>query len=111
MLAAIAVACVCTSDIAHAQFGGLQMRVGGYGSGIRIGGYGTRNGFYNSYGYGYRNGYGNQFYASPYGGVFYGGYNNGLPYTGLYPNFGYSYVPPYYYAPIRPYPIRRFRYR
>ena len=111
-IAVIAVACVCTSQVAHAQFGGLRMQVGGYG--VRYGGYGNASGFYNSYGNGYRNGYGygNQYSISPYNNVFNGGYyNNGQPYTGLYPNFGSSYVPPYYYAPIRPYPIRRYRYR
>jgi hypothetical protein len=112
-IAAIAVACFCSSQAAHAQFGGLSVQVGGYGSGVRVGGYSYGNGFYNSYGNGYRNGYGNPFYGTPYTSSFNGGYyNNGRPYTGLYPNFGYSYVaPPYYYAPVRPYPIRRFRYR
>lgn len=113
MIAAICLAFFCTSQDAHAQFGGLRMQVGGYGNGIRVGGYDYGNGFYNSYGNGYESGYGNRFYGSPYGESFYGGYyNNGQPYTGLYPNFGYSYVPPVYYsAPIRSYPIRRFRYR
>ncbi len=107
-IAVFALAGCCTSPLAHAQFGGVQMQVGGYGNGIRIGGYGNGNGYYN-YGYGYRNGYGNRFYG---GESFYGGYNNGLPYTGLYPNFGYSYAPPVYYsAPFRSYPIRRYRYR
>jgi len=106
MIAAIAVACICTSHVAHAQFGGLRLQIGGYG-----------NGFYNSYGNGYRSGYGNQYYGnqyyvSPYNNVFNGGYGNRVrPYTGLYPNLGSSYVAPYYYAPIRPFPIRRYRYR
>ena len=106
MIAVVVVACFCTSQVAHAQFGGLRVQFGGYGNGVRIGGYSNGNGFYNGYG----NGYGNQYYGSPYNNVFNGGYyNNGQPYTGLYPNFGSSYVTPYYYAPIRPYPIRRYR--
>lgn len=115
MIAVVAVASFCTSQVAHAQFGGLQMQVGGFGNGISFGGYGNGNGFYNSYGNGYQNGYGNQYYSnygSPYYNVFnggYGNYNNGQPYTGLYPNFGSSYVTPYYYAPICPYPIIRYR--
>jgi len=107
MIATIAVACFCTSHLAQAQLGGLGVQFGGYGNG---------NGFYNSYGNGYRSGYGNQFYGNQFYGrfnnVYNGGYGNSAqPYNRLYPNFGSSYVAPYYYAPIRPFPIRRYRYR
>ena len=110
MIAMFAVASVSTSHLAHAQFGGIRVQVGGYSNGMRVGAYNYGNGYYNTNGNIYLNGYGNQYYGNPYYNVFNGGYNNGQPYTGLYPNFGSSYVTPYYVAP-RPYAYRRFRYR
>ncbi len=106
VIAAFTVACWCAADVAQSQFGGLQLQVGRYGNGIN---------FYNNYGNGFYNGYGNAYpyygYGAPYYNVYNASnYNNGLPTTGLYPNFGSSYVAPYY-IPVRPFPIRPFRYR
>jgi hypothetical protein len=110
IIAAFALVCFC-ADATLAQFGGLQMQVGGYGNGIRINQYGVGKGYYNSYGNGFRTGYGYYYYGGPYYRVFNGGLNNGRPYTGLYPNFGTSYVGPpiYYSAPV--YPVWRYRFR
>ncbi len=111
MIAAGVAICFCTNDVARAQYGGLRVQVGGYSNGMRMGGYGYGNGFNSTYGNIYLNGLGNQNYGNPYNNVYNGGYyNNGLPYTGFYPNFGSSYVAPYY-APVRPYAFRRYRYR
>jgi hypothetical protein len=111
LITAFTLVCFCTTHAAHAQSVGLRLQVGGYGNGIRITGYRVGNGYYNIYGNGYPTGYGYPYYGGPYYKVFNGGYNNGMPYTGLYPNFGSSYVGPpiYYSAPVRSYPIRRFR--
>ena len=113
--AALSAAIFLTCSSAQAQFGGVQVQVGGYGSGVRIGNLSYGNGFYGGYGNGYGNGffnpsYGN--YGSQYGNYSNGGYyNNGFGYNN-YPNAGYRYVAPRYYAaPIRSYPMRRYRYR
>jgi hypothetical protein len=112
--AALGMALFFCSSSAQAQFGGVQVQVGGYGSGVRIGNFGYGNGSYNGYGYGNRGyGYGNGF-ASPYYsnyGSRYGAYNNGFRYNSN-PSYGYGYAAPRYYAaPIRTYPMRRYRYR
>jgi hypothetical protein len=108
MVALITVVSACTTHVAHAQFGGIRVQVGGYNNGIRGGGYGY--GYYNNRNM-YQSGYGNRYYGNPYNNVYSGGYyRNSQPYTGYYPNFGRSYVAPYYVAP-RPYAVRRFRYR
>jgi hypothetical protein len=113
MTAAIAVACACASNDANAQFSGVSVQVGGYGTGVRVGTYNYGNGYYNTYGNGYRSGYGNQIYASPYVGPFNGGHiSNSLPYISTYPSYGYrSAAPTIYTVPRRVYPIRRFRFR
>ena len=115
--AALSAAIFFTCNSAQAQFGGVQVQVGGYGTGVRIGNLGYSNGLYGGYGNGYGNGYG---YANPYNGNYgsqYGNYSNGGYYNNgygynNYPNAGYTYVAPRYYAaPIRSYPMRRYRYR
>ena len=114
-IAALGATIVLTSSLAQAQFGGVQVQVGGYGTGVRIGNLGYGNGYYGGYGNGYGNGfvypsYGN--YGSRYGSYSNSGYyNNGFGYN-TYPNAGYTYLAPRYYsAPIRSYPVRRYRYR
>lgn len=107
--AALAAAFVLSSREAYSQFGGVQVQVGGYGSGVRIGNSGYSNGYYGGYG----NGFGNRYYGNygNYGNYGYGNYNNGFGYNS-YPNYGYRYVAPRVYsAPIRSYPGRRYRYR
>lgn len=113
-------------EIATAQFGGLQVRVGGYGNGLSVGGFGYGNGFNNGYGNGYGNfysggngyGYGNNYgsvYQSSYGNysqprAIYmgGGVNNGYGYTS-YPTVNYSYGSPRYYNnSMRRFGPRRF---
>jgi len=104
MIAAIALVSICTTHVAHAQFGGLRVQFGGYGygNGVRV----------TSYGNGYGNRYGSPYYGNRYNGMANGGYYNNSPvYSGLYPNFGSTYVAPYYYAPSRPYAGRRYRFR
>ncbi len=105
------------SNLAQAQFGGVQVRVGGYGTGVRVGNFSYGNGLYGNYGngYGYGNGFANPYYgnySSGYGSYQNRGYyNNGFGYNN-YPNAGYRYVAPQYYSvPTRSYPIRRYRYR
>ncbi len=116
--AALSAAIFLTSSLAHGQFGGVQVQVGGYGSGVRIGNFGYGNGYGNSYYNGYGNGFGNQYngnYGSRYGnfGNGYSNYygNNGYGY-GYVPNAGYVVQSPRYYSfPSRSYPVRRYRYR
>ncbi len=112
LTAALSAAIFLTSGLAHGQFGGLQLQVGGYGPGVRIGNFGYGNGYYNGYG----NGFGNQYYGN-YGNR-YGDYGNGF--SNNYGYNGYGYVPNagytvqsrrYYSVPSRSYPVRRFRYR
>ena len=108
--AALTAAFVLSSTEAYSQFGGVQVQVGGYGTGVRIGNSGYGNGYYGGYGNGYRNGFGNTYYGN-YGNYGYGNYNNGFGYNN-YPNYGYRYAAPRVYsAPIRSYPGRRYRYR
>jgi hypothetical protein len=117
---AFGLAIFLTSSLAQAQFGGIQIQVGGYGSGVRVGSYGYGNGYYGNgyYGNGYYggNGYGNGFaspyysnYSSRYGSYPSGYYNNGFGYH-TYPTYGYGYSSPRYYAaPVRSYAVRRYR--
>ena len=115
---ALAATVVFSSGEVYSQFGGLQVQVGGYGRGVRIGNSGFGNGFYggygNGFGNGFGNGYGNSFYGNygnGYGNYSNGYYNNGFGYNN-YPNNGYGYAAPRVYsAPLRSYPIRRYRYR
>lgn len=107
--AALAAAFVLSSTEAYSQFGGVQVQVGGYGTGVRVGNLVYGNGYYGGYG----NGFGNTYYGNygNYGNYSNGYYNNGLGYNN-YPNYGYRYVAPRVYtAPIRSYAGRRFRYR
>lgn len=126
IITAMAVSIFCISDAAEAQFGGVQVQVGGYGSGIRVGSYGYGNGLYSGTGYG---GYG--YGGTGYGGSGYGnrysnfyGQGNGyggpsLNYRGVYSNNtnvfrGYpsavyrTSAPRYYASPVRRF-TRRFR--
>ena len=120
MVATCGVAFVFTSSLTQAQFGGVQVQMGGYGSGLRMGNFGYGNGYYGSYGAGL----GNQFYGNPYYGNRYtsgfGGYNtygdrgyygNGITYNR---NFGLNrqyLAPRVYIAPRGGTVVRRFRYR
>jgi hypothetical protein len=110
--AVCSVAFLCFGAFANAQFGGVQVQVGGMGTGVRVGGFGYGNGYYNNNGYG--NAYGNRWngygsYAQPNGFYMNGGNNFGYGYRG-YPAVSYGYgVPRYYAAPFRRYPARRFR--
>jgi hypothetical protein len=115
--AACLLACLCCADFSQAQYGGVQVRVGGYGTGVRVGGYGYGNALYGGYGngFGYGNGYGHSRYQNGYG---YGrpsavyldsGNNIGLRYNS-YPTVGYRVATPRYYAaPMRRFGWRRFR--
>ncbi len=119
--AALSAAIFLTGSLAHGQFGGVQVQVGGYGSGVRIGNFGYGNGYGNSYYNGYGNGFGNQYYGN-YGSR-YGNYGNGYSNNYGYNNYGYNgygYVPNsgyvvqsprYYSVPSRTYSVRRYRYR
>lgn len=52
------VAIVLSSRVGYSQFGGVQVQVGGYGTGVRVGNFGYGNGYYGGYGNGssyYRN--------------------------------------------------------
>ena len=115
--AALGAAFVLSTNAAHSQFGGVQVQVGGYGSGVRIGNFGYGNGYYGANGYGngfgnsYYGNYGNNGYGSRYGNYSNGYYNNGFGYNN-YSNSGYTYLAPRVYsAPLRSYPGRRYRYR
>lgn len=121
---ALAAISLCFGGLAQAQFGGLQVQVGGYGSGVRIGGMGYGNNYYgNSYGYG--NGYGNRYgsgygYGNGYGNSYHSSYGNyrqpGTIYLNggnsfgyrSYPNYSYG-ASRYYSPPVRRYAQRRFR--
>lgn len=135
-LAAMAALSLCFSSLGQAQFGGVQVQVGGYGSGARLGGLGYGNSIYGSgYGNSYANryGYGNR-YGSGYGQV--NGYGNGYGYGNVYQSSYGNYSQPgtvywnggnlggmgyrsspsysygasrYYSAPVRRYTQRRFR--
>ncbi len=66
----LTVACLCCGEWTQAQFGGVQVRVGGYGSGVRGGGFSYGTGLNNGYGisYGYGSNYGNSYgYGNNYG--------------------------------------------
>jgi hypothetical protein len=109
------VSIVLSSGVGYSQFGGVQVQVGGYGTGVRVGNFGYGNGYYGGYGNGngssyYRNnsnfGYGNRF-GSSYNGY----YNNGIGYNS-FSNPAYRYASPRdYSAPFRSFPVRRYRYR
>jgi hypothetical protein len=109
------VAFVFSSSVTQAQFGGVQVQVGGYGSGVRVGSYGYGNGYYGGYRGGFVNPYyGNQ-YSRNYGGFnTYGNggyYGNGFRYNN-YPSLNYGYrASRAYIAPLRSVTARRFRYR
>jgi hypothetical protein len=118
LVAAVFAATIFSNSTASAQFGGVQVQVGGYGSGLRIGngayGYG---GNYNGYGNGYygNNYYGNGYYGNGYGSRF-GNYSNGYygngGYYNSYPYSGYGYgVQRGYSVPYRGPVGRRYRYR
>ncbi len=121
ILAAFAAISSCFSETSHAQFGGVQVRVGGYGTGVQVGGFGFGNGIYNNYGYGnsYSNGYRNTYgsgYQSGYGGYQQPGANflYGNTWGGFgpnsYPSMSYGIgAPRYYAAPLRRYALRRYR--
>lgn len=111
----LSVAFVFSSGLTHAQFGGVQVQVGGYGSGVRVGSYGYGNGYYGGYGGALMNPYyGNQ-YSRNYGG--FDAYGNGGYYGNVYrynryPGLNYGYrATRAYTAPIRGFAARRFRYR
>jgi hypothetical protein len=129
ILAAFIAISSCFSETAQAQYGGVQVRVGGYGTGVQIGGFGYGNGIYSNYGYGnaygngYRNIYGNG-YRNIYGNGYQVGHGNyqqpsanyllGDSFGGLgprtYPTMIYGTGTPRYYAvPLRRYAFRRFR--
>ena len=121
VFAAFAAISSCFSETSQAQYGGVQVRVGGYGTGVQVGGFGYGNGFYNNYGYGntysngYRNNYGSGYqsgygrYQQPSANFLYG---NGIGGFGLNTYRSMSYgtgVPRYYSAPLRRYTLRRYR--
>lgn len=104
-------AMIFAGSLAHAQFGGTQIRIGNFGSGISVGvgsGYGYGNSYYgNAYN---RNGYyGNSYYGNPYNSYGNGirNYSNNAYYGG---NFRYR-APQYYSIPSRGVTIRRYRGR
>ena len=108
-------AVVLSNSIGYAQFGGVQVQVGGYGTGVRVGNFTYGNGYAGGYG----NGYGNQYYGNNgvygYGrryGNYSSGYNgNGFGYNGYAtPSFRYA-APRIYSGPVLSYPSRRYRYR
>ncbi len=104
-----------SSSEVYSQFGGVQVQLGGYGSGVRIGNFGYGNGYYGGYGNGFGNTYygnnGNYGYGSRFGNYSNGYYNNSYGYNS-YPNAGYGYAAPRLYsAPVRVYSGRRYRYR
>ena len=116
---ALFAAVILSSSIGYSQFGGVQVQVGGYGTGVRVGNFGYGNGYYGGYGNGYGNGFGNSYYGnngnygygSRYGNYSNGYYGNGFGYNG-YSTPTYRYVAPRVYsAPVRSYPARRYRYR
>jgi len=103
--AALSAAILMTGQLAQAQYGGVQLQFGNYGSGLRIGNYGYGNGIYNGFGYS------NPVYSSRYGAYSNNGYYNGAGYNSYANNYyGYQ-APRYYVTPSRSYPVRRFRYR
>ena len=109
-LAAFAAISLCFSVTAQAQFGGVQVRIGGYGPGAQLGGYGNGyNGYGNSYSYGngYQANYGT--FAQPSAMYLNGGNFGGFSYSS-YPAITYGFGSPRYYAtPARRYIGRRFR--
>jgi hypothetical protein len=112
---ALSVAFVLSSSLTHAQFGGVQVQVGGYGSGVRLGSYGYGNGYYGGYGGGFANPYYGDQYLRNYGGFNNyrsgGYYGNGFRYNS-YPGLNYGYpASRVYAAPLRGVAVRRFRYR
>ncbi len=133
IFAAFAAIGPCFSATSRAQYGGVQVQIGGYGPGVQWGGYGNGydnnhySGFGNSYRYG--NGYNNSYYSG-YGNSYrygngyqlgYGSYSqpNGVYYSsGNYGGFRYSSSPTisygiasprYYTTPVRRFSARRFR--
>lgn len=112
MIGAIALLSPLVGNVAQAQFGGVQVQVGGYGTGVRVGGFGYGNGFYNNYGNNFGNGYQNRYgnYRQMNGFYLNNGYNSSYGNVYGYPNAGYRYsTPRYYSAPVRRYSSRRFR--
>ncbi len=131
IVSAITFALSLTSQPANAQYGGLQVQVGGYGTGIGIGGLNYGNGYYNQYGnnYGYSNPYrASNGYYNRYGNSYrYGNgyqsnsyyrqpsaiYFNGGSYrnygSGSYPNMTYRFGSPRSYSTARNATIRDAR--
>ncbi len=111
LLAALATISTCLSATAQAQYGGLQVQVGSYGTGVQVGGPGFGNGYYSSYGNGYgyrgyRNGYA---YRQPSNYYLNSRNYSGFGY-GAYPTMSYRYATPGFYSPPgRRYFARRFR--
>ncbi len=117
-LAAIALACSCLGQTALAQYGAVQVQVGGYGPGVIASDFGYGNAYGNGY-YGvYNNGYGNVYYngygqsylnSYPQGYGYYRQsrvvYPNAYNYSGYsyrtYPGMGYGYGRVRYYSSFR----------
>jgi hypothetical protein len=111
MLAAFAAMSLGFCTTLQAQYGGVQVRIGGFGPGVPFGGYG--NGYYNGLGNSYRygNGYpmGYRNYGQPSAVYLNGGNSNGFRY-GSYPTMSYGFgTPRYYTTPGRRYFSRRYR--
>ena len=121
MFRRIAIVAICglafvfTNRATQAQFGGVQVQIGGFGTGVGVGNFGYGNGYYGRYGGGLGIPYfGNQ-YSSGFGGYnafgnrgYYGNSRNYNRYSGL----NYQYLAPRVYAtPRRATAVRRFRYR
>lgn len=101
----------CLSATAQAQYRGLQVQVGNYGTGVQVGGMGYGNGLYNRYGMGYgyrgyRNGVGYGRPSTVYlNGGNYGGYGY---YANPVMSDGYG-TQRFYPTPVRRYLQRRYR--
>lgn len=111
ILAAFAAMSLWFCTALQAQYGGVQVQLGGFGVGVPFGGYG--NGYYNGYGNGYRyaNGYpfGNRNYGQP-SAVYLNGANSGGFRYNSYPTRSYGFgTPRYYTTPGRRYFSRRYR--
>lgn len=122
LLTAFAAMSTCFCVPAQAQYGGVQVRIGGYAPGVSWGGYG--NGFnnnYNGYGNNYYNGFGNNYrygngyqlgyrnYSQPSAAYYSGGNYGGFRYSS-YPTVTYGVVAPRYYStPVGRIVARRFR--
>ena len=115
VIAALGAAFVSSSSAVYSQFGGVQVQVGGNGTGVRVGNMVYGNGYYRGYGNGFGNqyngNYGNYGYGSRFGNYSNSYYNQGIGYNN-FPNYSYRYVAPRAYTvPLRNYPLRRYRYR